>query len=81
MKTVLIAAALSLVTSFAHAAEVNEWRDLEVIHTQILEQIKEMERARFAKRYDTQGHAAKAEHLLHDVEKELHDAVEALRKH
>ena len=81
MKTVLIAAVLSLATTFAFADEVNEWRDLEVIHTQVLDQLKAMERARFAKRYDAQGHAAKAEHLLRDVEKELRDAVEGLKKH
>ncbi len=81
MKIVLIATALSFVTGFAYAAEVKDWRDLEKVHHHIQESIKEMERARAANHYDMQGHGAKAEQFLRDAEKELHEAVEAARKH
>lgn len=81
MKTVLIAAALSLVTCFAYAAEVRDWKDLEKAHHHIQESIREMERARAANHYDMQGHGAKAEQLLREAQKELHEAVEAAKKH
>ena len=81
MKIVLIAAALSFVTSNGYAAEVKDWKDLEKVHKHIQESIREMERARAANHYDMQGHGAKAEQLLHEAEKELHEAVEAAKKH
>ena len=81
MKTILIAAALSLVTGFAYAAEVRDWKDLEKAHQHIQESIREMERARAANHYDMQGHGAKAEQLLREAQKELHEAVEAAKKH
>ena len=81
MKNVLIAVAVSLVTSCAFAAEVRDWRDLEKVHQHIQESIKEMERARAANHYDMQGHGAKAEQLLREAQKELHEAVEAAKKH
>ncbi len=81
MKIVLIAAALSLVTCFAYAAEVRDWQDLDKAHKHIQESIQEMERARAANHYDMQGHGAKAEKLLREALKELHEAVEAAKKH
>jgi F0F1-type ATP synthase membrane subunit b/b' len=81
MKSILIAAALSLVTAVAYAGEVKDWQDLEKAHKHIQESIKEMERARAANHYDMQGHGAKAEQLLREAQKELHEAVEAAKKH
>jgi hypothetical protein len=81
MKTILVAAALSLVTCFAYAAEVRDWKDLEKVHQHIQESIREMERARAANHYDMQGHGAKAEQLLREAQKELHEAVEVAKKH
>jgi hypothetical protein len=81
MKIVLMAVALSLVTSFAYAAEVRDWHDLDKAHKHIQESIKEMERARVANHYDMQGHGAKAEQLLREAEKELHEAVESAKMH
>ena len=46
MKILLTAAPLSLVTSFAYAAEARDWHDLEKVHKHIQESIKELERAR-----------------------------------
>jgi len=80
MKSVLIASALLLAAGFARA-EVKDWHDLEKVHHHIQESIKEMERARAANHYDMQGHGAKAEQLLREAEKELHEAVEAAKKH
>jgi uncharacterized membrane protein (DUF106 family) len=81
MKKVLIAVALALATNFAQAAEVKDWRDLELTHKHIQESIKEMERARAANHYDMAGHGAKAEQLLREAQKELHEAIEAAKKH
>jgi hypothetical protein len=40
-----------------------------------------MERARAANHYDMEGHGARAEQLLRDAEKELHEAIEAAKQH
>jgi hypothetical protein len=81
MKKLLItASALTLFTGLAWA-EVRDWRDLERVHKHIAESIREMERARAANHYDMQGHGARAEQLLRDAEKELHEAVEAAKAH
>jgi len=81
MKKLLVAAsALTLLTGIA-LAEVRDWHDLERVHKHIVESIHEMERARAANHYDMEGHGAKAEQLLRDAEKELHEAVEAAKAH
>ncbi|HWY73270.1 MAG TPA: hypothetical protein VNW98_06480 [Burkholderiaceae bacterium] len=81
MKKLLIAAsALTLLAGVA-LAEVRDWHDLERVHKHIVESIHEMERARAANHYDMQGHGAKAEQLLHEAEKELHEAIEAAKAH
>ena len=81
MKKILIAAsALTLVSGLA-LAQVRDWHDLERVHKHIVESIREMERARAANHYDMQGHGARAEQLLRDAEKELHEAVEAAKDH
>jgi len=81
MKKLLIAAsALTLLSGLA-LAEVRDWRDLDKVHKHIVESIHEMERARAANHYDMEGHGAKAEQLLREAEKELHEAVEAAKAH
>ncbi|MBV8210233.1 MAG: hypothetical protein JO133_09250 [Burkholderiaceae bacterium] len=81
MKKLLVAAsALTLLTGIA-LAEVRDWHDLERVHKNIVQSIHEMERARAANHYDMEGHGAKAEQLLRDAEKELHEAVEAAKSH
>ena len=81
MKKLLIAAsALSLVCGYA-LAEVRDWRDLDKVHKHIVESIHAMERARAANHYDMEGHGIKAEDLLRQAEKELHEAVEASKAH
>jgi hypothetical protein len=81
MKIVPIVASLMLVSGFAFAAQVRDWHDLDKAHTHLQESIKEMERARAANHYDMDGHGAKAEQLMRDAEKELHEAVESAKKH
>lgn len=81
MKAILLASALALVTTFSHAAEVRDWKDLDKVHKHLQESIKEMERARAANHYDMDGHGAKAEQFMRDAEKELHEAVESAKKH
>lgn len=78
MKKLLIASVLSLAAGFA-LAEVHDWKDLDKVHKHVEEAIHEMERARAANHYDMQGHGAKAEQLLRETEKELHQAVEAAK--
>ncbi len=61
------------------ADKVHDWHDLEKVHVHVQEAIHEMERARAANHYDMAGHGAKAEELLHQTERELHEAVEAAK--
>ncbi|HYA58920.1 MAG TPA: hypothetical protein VED85_01045 [Burkholderiaceae bacterium] len=79
MKIVPVVASMLLVSGLAYAAEVHDWRDLDKVHRHVEESIKEMERARAANHYDMAGHGAKAEQLLRDAERELHEAVEAAK--
>jgi hypothetical protein len=63
----------------ALADKVHDWHDLDKVHDHVVEAIHEMERARAANHYDMAGHGAKAEDLLHQAERELHEAVEAAK--
>jgi len=73
-------AGLSLgVGAVALADRVHDWHDLDKVHNHVTEAIHEMERARAANHYDMAGHGAKAEELLRQAERELHEAVEAAR--
>ena len=81
MKFAAAVASVLLISGFAFAAQVRDWHDLEKVHRHVQESIKEMEHARAANHYDMDGHGAKAEQLLHEVERELHEAVEAAKKH
>ena len=82
MKKLLLVAVsgLSLAAGvIALADPVRDWHDLEKVHNHVVEAINEMNRARAANHYDMQGHGAKAEQLLRETEKELHQAVEAAK--
>ena len=79
-KLLIAASALTLFAGLA-MAEVRDWHDLEKVHQHIVQSIREMERARAANHYDMQGHGIKAEQLLREAEKELHQAVEAAKAH
>jgi hypothetical protein len=70
---------LSFMAGVAMAAKVRDWRDLDAVHTHVVQALKEMDRARAANHYDMDGHGARAEQLLHDAEKELHEAVESAK--
>jgi hypothetical protein len=88
MKIVPLLASLALVSGLAagitpgraQAAPVRDWHDLEKAHEHIRESIRELERARAANHYDLEGHGAKAEQLLREAERELHEAVEAAKR-
>ncbi|HEV7984901.1 MAG TPA: hypothetical protein VGP20_01970 [Steroidobacteraceae bacterium] len=80
MKKILLItiAGLSLTAAAAVMADrVRDWHDLEEVHNHVVEAIHEMDRARAANHYDMAGHGAKAEELLHQAERELHEALEA----
>ena len=79
-KLLIAASALTLLTGLA-MAEVRDWHDLDKVHQHIVQSIHEMERARAANHYDMEGHGIKAEQLLREAEKELHEAVEAAKSH
>jgi hypothetical protein len=80
MKNVLFAlAASTLLAGLAYADPVRDWHDLDKVHEHVKESIKEMEHARAANHYDMAGHGAKAEDLLRQAERELHEAVEAAK--
>ncbi len=66
-------------SGIALAAPVHDWKDLHDVHEKVQKCIKDMERARAANHYDMQGHGAKAEELLRQVEHELHEAVQAAK--
>jgi len=79
-KTVLVAlAGLSIGAGAVVLAAVKDWHDLDNVHEHVVEAIHEMDRARAANHYDMAGHGAKAEQLLHETEKELHEAIEAAK--
>lgn len=66
--------------SSAYADKVRDWKDLEEVHKHVNEALHEMERAQKANHYDMGGHAAKAEEELRQVERELHEAIESVKK-
>jgi len=68
-----------LAAGTAMAEPVRDWKDLEKVHKHVEESIHEMERARAANHYDMAGHGVKAEELLRQTEKELHEAIEAAK--
>lgn len=79
-KSLAVAGLVTLAVSMALlAGPVRDWKDLHAVHEKIQSVIKEMERARAANHYDMAGHGAKAEELLRQAERELHDAEEAAR--
>jgi hypothetical protein len=80
MRKMVIAGVVALggfATGVALAEKVQDWHDLEAVHAHVVEAIQELDRARAANHYDMAGHGAKAEELLHQAERELHQAVEA----
>ncbi|HLM79342.1 MAG TPA: hypothetical protein VK302_01815 [Terriglobales bacterium] len=85
MTKTIVVAVLSVCLSFAAgvavAEKVHDWHDLEGVQKHVQEAIHEMDRARAANHYDMAGHGAKAEEHLHAAERELHEAIEAMRAH
>lgn len=82
MKKILLAAigfTFVSVSGSAFAEEVRDWRDLDKVHKHVLEAAREMDAARSANHYDMEGHGAKAEMDLKNAERELNDAVEAMK--
>jgi hypothetical protein len=77
MQVALVGLAFS--SGVALAEKVQDWKDIDKVHKHIVEAIKELDRAREANHYDMAGHAKKAEELLHQAEKELHESVEAAK--
>ncbi len=83
MTKTIVVAVLSVCLSFAAgiavAERVHDWHDLDAVHNHVKAAIHELENARAANHYDMAGHGAKAEEHLRAAERELHEAVEAMR--
>ena len=83
MKKTIAVAVLSMCLSFvagiAVANRVRDWHDLEASHKHVQEAIHELDHAREANHYDMAGHGVKAEEHLRAAERELHEAIEAIR--
>jgi len=83
MTRTIVVAVLSVCLSFAAgiavAEKVHDWHDLDAVHKHVQEAIKEMDKARVANHFDMAGHGAKAEEHLQAAERELHEAIEAIR--
>ena len=81
MKRILTVSALAL--SFAVgavlSAQVRDLRDLEGVHTHVVQAIREMEHARAANHYDMDGHGVKAEEHMREAEQELRLALAAAK--
>jgi F0F1-type ATP synthase membrane subunit b/b' len=80
MKTLILAAGLFAgLTAASFAEPVRDMRALEEAHHHLQETIREINQARSANHYDMKGHGEKAEKLLHEAERELHEGIEAAR--
>jgi hypothetical protein len=82
MKKIVMALALgSLVfCASAFAQQVRDWHDLDAVHTEVVQAINDMQRARAANHYDMQGHGIKAEQALRNAERELRAAIAAAKQ-
>jgi hypothetical protein len=79
-KSLAVAGLFTVAVSMALlAGPVRDWKDLHAVHEKIQSAIKDMERARAVNHFDMAGHGAKAEELLRQAERELHEAEEAAR--
>jgi hypothetical protein len=82
MKKIFVAglAGMSLGAVLVTFAEpVHDWRDLDAVHTHVVEALQEMERAAAANHYDMSGHARSAEAALRKTEAELKLAIESAK--
>jgi hypothetical protein len=75
----VVAAVAALATAAAALAQVRDWHDLAAVHDQVLASIQELNRARAANHYDMAGHGAKAEAALHEAERQLRLAIDAMK--
>lgn len=82
MKRTLAAVAVCLffVIGAAFADKARDIRDLVDVHTDIVNAIHSMERARAANHYDMAGHGVKAEEHLRAAEHELQMAIDAAKR-
>jgi hypothetical protein len=80
-KTLIAAiAGLSLGAGVVALAEpVHDWHDLDAVHTQVVQAIKEMQTAAIANHWEHGSHASNAIHSLEDAERELNAAIESAK--
>jgi hypothetical protein len=71
MKRVIAAAAVLALAATLSAGPLKGHKHMKEAHNKILAAIHAMEAAQKANAYDLGGHAAKAEQLLRDAEKEI----------
>jgi hypothetical protein len=78
-RILLMFAGIMLFSGVAFSEPVRDWHDLEKVHQHVQEAIHEMERAQKANHYDMAGHGEKADRLLREAERELHEAIESAK--
>jgi hypothetical protein len=81
MKTLIAAGCALMLAGSLMAGPMAGHGNLEEAHNKIKIAIGAMERAQKANHYDMDGHAAKAEQLLRDAEREIRMAAESANRH
>jgi hypothetical protein len=61
------------------ADQIHDWKDLDAVLSHVTEARKELNRAAKENHYDMAGHAAKAEQLLGEAERELSFAEDSAK--
>ncbi|MFZ0303406.1 MAG: hypothetical protein WAL75_12000 [Terracidiphilus sp.] len=76
---------LAMTVAFASGAytmaQVRDWHDVEKVHQHVIEAMHELEHMQQANGYNMGGHAARADQLLHQAERELDAAVHYAQTH
>lgn len=70
---------LLLVSGLAFAEKVEDKKDLRKARENIQQAIREMEKAQAANEFEMGGHGSKAKQLLAEADREIQQAIEAVR--
>lgn len=79
MNTRMMFVGLLLVSGLAFAEKVEDKKDLRKARENIQQAIREMEKAQAANEFEMGGHGSKAKQLLAEADREIQQAIEAVR--
>ncbi len=79
MNTRMMFVGLLLVSGLALAERVEDKKDLRKARENIQQAIREMEKAQAANEFEMGGHGSKAKQLLAEADREIQQAIEAVR--